>query len=113
MNKYNNRHIRADGYAFDSQAEYNRYCELKLMVKNGDIASLEVHPVYLLQPDFMNDGKKIKPINYEADFEYLENGIWITEDVKGVQTAVFKMKWKMLLYKYKDRPYREFRMVEV
>lgn len=111
--KYNNRHVKADGYTFDSQAEYNRYCELKLLEKNSDIDMLAVHPRVKILEMFVYRGKKIRDIIYEADFGYVEGDKYILEDAKGVQTAFFKLKLKMLFYYLKDKPDIEFRMVEV
>ena len=56
----------------------------------------------------------IKEISYEADFYYAEKRdgalIDVYEDVKGFETPVFKLKWKLLLYQYRLFPV-EFRIV--
>jgi hypothetical protein len=36
-----------------------------------------------------------RKITYVADFQYLRDGKTIVEDVKGVQTPVFRMKLKL------------------
>jgi len=48
-------------------------------------------------------GRSVRQIAYEADFEYIdsETGRRVIEDVKGVQTAVFKLKRKLVEYQYK------------
>lgn len=103
--KYGNRKVQADGYVFDSQREYARYCELKLLLRGGTITDLEVHPVFDLQPKFTDaSGKKHRALQYEADFAYTDGNQRVVIDVKGVETAVFKLKWKLLLYQYRDRP---------
>jgi hypothetical protein len=110
--KYNACKATADGITFDSKAERNRYLELKSWAQEGRITSLTVHPVFELQPAFKRDGKKIRPITYEADFEYYEGDKQIVEDVKGgkvTQTEAFRVKRKMFLYHYPDV---EFRVVE-
>jgi hypothetical protein len=109
-NKYNSRSVVIDGYTFDSMRESQRYSELKLMEKMQDINTLEVHPIILLQPAFEYMGKTIRAITYEADFGYLQDGAKIFEDVKGFETPVFRLKWKMLLYKFKNSS-AEFRIV--
>jgi len=93
-NKYNAKKVKADGYTFDSQAEYRRYLELKQLFDAGVIGSLEVHPKYSLLAPFTDSfGVKHPGITYEADFCYYdEDGQFIAEDVKGVKTAVFKLK---------------------
>lgn len=114
VNKYNARKVKIDGYTFDSQREAQRYGELKLMEKAGEIRALVVHPSINLQPDFMYQGKRIRGIVYELDFYYVRecNGVLIDvyEDVKGFETSSFKLKWKLLLYQYRLSPV-EFRIV--
>jgi uncharacterized Zn finger protein (UPF0148 family) len=100
--KYKNVHVEADNYKFDSKAERNRYHQLKYMQKEREISDLKVHPVYELLPDFTHEGKIIKGISYEADFSYMKNGKLIVEDVKGVKTDVFKLKYKMFINKYPE-----------
>jgi hypothetical protein len=114
MNKYHNQKTIIDNITFDSIRESQRYGELKLMEKAGEIIHLEVHPEIELQPGFYYKDKKVKPIIYEADFYYVEqrDGILIDvyEDVKGYETPTFKLKWKLLLYQFKNSPI-EFRIV--
>jgi len=112
VNKYNARKVKIDGYTFDSQREAQRYGELKLMEKAGEIKELVVHPGFLLQEGFQYQGKSYQPIIYIADFIYMENGKTILEDVKGVETPDFRMKWKILLFfAKKSRDNAEFRIV--
>jgi len=100
-NKYNARRVTMDGYTFDSQAEAARYAELKLLQAAGAIAALEVHPRFELQPAFTDRaGQQWRPIHYEADFAYLEDGQRVIEDVKGAETQVFRLKRKMFLRCY-------------
>jgi len=101
--KYNNRKKDIDGYTFDSKAESRRYSDLLLLEKAKIISDLRVHPVYLLQKSFRTpEGKSVRAINFELDFDYIENGIKVVEDVKGVETAAFKLKHKMFLKMYPD-----------
>ena len=107
MSKYNSRRVFEDGYAFDSERECQRYKrELKLMLASGYISNLKVHPRYELLPAFEYRGKKIRAINYEADFEYEENGQTIVEDVKGYATQVFRLKEKLFKWRYRDIEFR-------
>ena len=58
---------------------------------------------YILQEGFIKDGKKIQAITYKADFKVMyANGLEEVIDVKGKLTESFKIKRKMLLYKYRD-----------
>lgn len=114
VNKYNSQRVSIDGYTFDSIRESQRYSELKLMEKAGEIIDLEVHPVIELQPAFTYRGKRIGAIKYEADFKYFSyiDEILVYEDVKGYETQTFKLKWKMLLYQFMDYSTMEFRIVK-
>lgn len=105
MNKYSNIHKSIDGYVFDSTKEATRYTELKLLLHAGEIKSLQLQPLYELQPAFVDkSGKRYRAITYSPDFSYLERkgNKWISvvEDVKGMLTEVYKIKKKLFLYKY-------------
>lgn len=102
MNKYRNKKVQVDMYVFDSIAESRRYKELKLLEKAGKIQNLELQPKFLLQEAFKKNGKTFRKIEYIADFKYTENGKIIVEDVKGIQTDVFKLKHKLFEKKYPD-----------
>jgi hypothetical protein len=106
-NKYNTRKVTEDGITFDSVAEWNRYMKLKLLEQYCQIEGLEVHKVFELQPSFSKGMlETIRAIKYEADFFYKEGILTVVEDVKGVQTPEFKIKWKMMKYKYPEYTYR-------
>lgn len=102
MNKYRNKKVIIDGIEFDSQAEGNRYIELKLLVKAKEISNLQLQPRFLLQEGFKKNGKTYKKIEYIADFMYYQDNKTIVEDVKGMQTDVFKLKHKLFEKKYPD-----------
>ena len=97
----------ADGIKFDSQREYRRYCDLKLLEMAGEIQNLKVHPEYPITiggvPIMVSSNQHNKwdrHLTYVADFEYYErdkNGLWglVIEDVKmqsGHRTGVYKLK---------------------
>ena len=100
MNKYRNKKIQVDAYVFDSIQESKRYKELKLLERAGQIKDLELQPRFLLQEAFKKNGKTYRKIEYVADFMYEENGKVIVEDVKGIQTDVFKLKHKLFEHEY-------------
>ncbi len=102
MNKYRNKKVQVDMYVFDSIAESKRYKELKLLLKVGKISDLKLQPRFLLQDSFKKNGKTFRKIEYVADFQYIENGKTIVEDVKGIQTDVFKLKHKIFERVYPD-----------
>lgn len=102
MNKYRNKKVIVDDYIFDSIQESKRYKELKLLLRAGQIQNLELQPHFLLQESFKKNNKTYRKIEYIADFKYTENGKTIVEDVKGLQTDVFKIKHKLFEKKYPD-----------
>lgn len=110
-NKYNAKKIKIDGHTFHSKREAERYCELKLFLKAGEIRNLVLQPRFLLQDEFFDkNGVKHKKIEYVADFLYIDkDDKAVVEDVKGVLTDVYKIKKKMFLKIY-DEQY-EFREV--
>ncbi len=78
---------KMDGFEFDSTSELNRYCELKLLVRAGEIKDLEVHPKYILQKGIKNDhGQSIPQWVYTADYAYfdIKGGFKCCEDVKSL-----------------------------
>lgn len=91
--KYGNRKATEDGYTFDSQAEWRRYQQLKLMQFAGVIHGLAVHPSWPLLVNGVRIGR------YVADFSYCEHGGIgpVVEDVKGVRTAAYLLKKRLML----------------
>lgn len=104
MNKYGNKRVWEDGIEFASKLERDRYIQLKLLQKAGEIKDLKTQVQYVLQPAFEKRGKKYRPITYIADFEYynVKTRQVIVEDTKGKETDVFRNKRKMFEYKYPD-----------
>jgi hypothetical protein len=89
--KYGNVKVEADGYTFDSKAEYRRYQELKLLDKAKDIFYLQVHPEW----NIIINGEQV--CRYKADFSYQDaRRNQIVEDVKGVKTQVYQLKKKLM-----------------
>lgn len=99
-NKYFARKTTVDEIEFDSDAEARRYRELCLLERAGEITDLEMQVPYELQPRFKAGRRVIRPITYIADFRYTDTrtGAQVVEDVKGVETEVFRIKAKMMLY---------------
>lgn len=107
--KYGNRKVIVDDIIFDSIKEANRYQELKLMERAGAIKDLELQPRFELVPKFCHEGETFRKVEYVADFRYFDVGLGhvVVEDVKGYRTDVYKLKKKMLLYKYDGIDFRE------
>lgn len=118
MSKYKSVKTTLDGIEFDSKKEAQRYQQLKLMERAGHICDLKRQVKYELIPAQYIDGKCVeRAVTYTSDFEYYvinplrvrsvmidpkegTIGEHIVEDVKGMRTAVYKMKRKLMLYKY-------------
>ena len=108
--KYGNKKVECDGYTFDSTAEMMRYKELCLLENAGAISDLRLQPRYDLQRGFTdNDGVKHRAIVYVSDFQYRENGLRVTEEVKGKATKEYLIKKKLFLFKYFDITFREIK----
>ena len=106
-NKFGNKKTVIDGYTFDSKGEAKRFKELVLLGRQGLISDLVLQPVYILQNSFKRHNKTIRKIEYVADFRYKQNGVIVVEDFKGFKTDVYKLKKKMLLFKYPELDFRE------
>jgi len=105
--KYKSKITEIDGIKFASKMEANRYTELKEMQRENKISNLELQPSFLLQESFTRDKKKYRPIVYVADFRYKIGDKVIVEDVKGFKTPEYKLKKKLLLYKYEGFEFKE------
>ena len=102
-NKYKNKKTMVDGIKFDSEMESHYYIYLKQLKEMGEVVDFVLQPTYLLQEGFDLNGKRIRPITYKADFKVIyKDGHEEVIDVKGKLTEEFKIKRKMLLYRYRD-----------
>lgn len=101
MTKFHNQKVIVDGIKFDSKHEANRYLELKMLLKGRAIYDLQLQPKFEIQPAYKKNGKTIRAITYVADFSYRDKtGKLIVEDAKGMKTEVYKLKKKLVEYKY-------------
>ncbi len=116
MSKYMNKKIKVDGMQFDSQKEYNRWCELKLLERAGKISKLQRQvPFELVPPQYetverygksgrLKDSVRCveHAITYVADFVYIQDGKKVVEDVKGYKAgnaySLYRIKRKLMLY---------------
>jgi hypothetical protein len=98
-----------NGDVFDSQTEYEWWKMLLKKQEQGLISELKRQVPFLLQEAFKTkDGKSIRKMEYIADFTYLENGELHIVDSKGAIACIeetFKIKWKIMRYKYPDYNY--------
>lgn len=105
VNKYKNKKVVIDGIEFQSHKEGNRYLQLKLLKRAGEIKDLELQKEFILQEGFVINNKKIRSIKYITDFYYYDNRLkkYVVEDVKSpvTKTQVYNIKKKIFMYKYK------------
>lgn len=91
-NKYSAIKTEVDGIIFDSKKESNRYVELRLRQRAGEIEGLRLKPSF----DLIVNGELI--CKYVSDFLYFENGERIVEDVKSraTRTRAYSIKRKLM-----------------
>lgn len=96
--KYHNKKVTVDGITFDSIKEANRWHELKLMERAGEIVGLNRQVKIELVPK----SNLFRAVYYVADFVYVDKrtGKTVYEDVKGVRTDVYKLKKKLLYWRH-------------
>lgn len=102
--KYKNIKKVVNGIEFDSIKEANRYQELLLLQKACEIRNLKLQPEFILQDSFRLKKQTHRAIKYIADFQYqnFTTSEIIVEDVKGMKTEVYRIKKKLLLYKFPE-----------
>ena len=102
-NKYSAKKvILPDGEKFDSRREYQRWNELLLLKRAGEITDLERQVKYHLIPAQKGkDGRVLeRGVDYVADFVYKNrNGELVVEDTKGVRTPEYIIKRKLMLWR--------------
>ena len=113
--KYGNKKITIEGMTFDSKREYERWCDLELLERNGIISDLQMQVKFVLIPEQREESTevykkgenkgKLKPgrliekeCSYIADFVYNLNGKKVVEDTKGFRTKDYIIKRKLMLY---------------
>lgn len=104
MNKYHNKKTtivyNGELYKLDSKKEAARFVELTKLLISGKIKNLSIHPLFVLQKEFIDrEGRKVRAIYYEADFKFYdkETKKLIIEDTKGFFTEAYKIKRKMFM----------------
>jgi hypothetical protein len=101
MTKYGAKKTIVDGIKFDSKMESDFYLWLKELRKEGKIGEFELQPKFELQAAFKKRGINFRKIEYRADFRVQQlDGTEIIIDVKGMETADFKIKRKLFEKKF-------------
>lgn len=96
--KYRNVSMEVDGIRFASKREAERWCQLRLREKAGEISHLERQPVFklaigdrpvLIRSKGYPNGRQAR---YVADFAYFDGEKRVVEDAKGHRTRDFILK---------------------
>lgn len=104
MSKYHNVKSAVDGIVFDSKREANRWCELRLLERAGEISDLQRQVRFELAPAVrIGASGRMKPsLRFYADFTYTDlkhGGALVVEDVKSEPTAekeAFRIKLHLM-----------------
>lgn len=100
-NKYHAQKTVVNGITFDSKKESKHWLKLKYLESTGVISNLQRQVSFELQPAYVNNqGKKIRAINYIADFVYEQDNKIYVMDSKGMRTKEYILKRKMFEFKY-------------
>lgn len=92
-----------------SKAEARKLAELVLLERAGKITYLFLHPEFSLRAADTN-GNRVVVAKYVADALFEENGREVVYEVKGAETAEWRLKRKWFLACYPDV---ELRVVKV
>lgn len=115
--KYNAARIEYEGVKFDSRKELRFYLYLKDLEKEKIIKDIKRQVKFELQEKFKCGNKTVRSINYIADFtcvvldaekfksaigcnnEEIKENQTVILDTKGYKTEVYKIKYKLMLYR--------------
>ena len=101
-NKYHNTKVEYKGIKFDSIKEMKHYQLLEYLQRIGEIKELKLQVPYELIPKYKINNKTVRKTTYIADFTYIttkDDKLHIV-DTKGFKTDVYRLKKKMVEYKY-------------
>jgi hypothetical protein len=92
-NKYNAKKTVVGDIKFDSRKEANRWMELQLLERGGEISDLQrqvkVELMGQHRPLYTRTGRKMK---LTFDFAYIDNGVQVFEDAKGYPTRDYEVR---------------------
>jgi len=101
--KYGSSKTTVDGIVFHSRKEANRYCELKVLERAGNIKELHRQIKFEIHPKMVTEeGVTINKRSYIADFVYFDMQLkkMVIEDTKGFSTPTFRLKWGQMQERY-------------
>ena len=92
-NKYGAKKTVVGDIKFDSKKEANRWMELQLLERGGEISDLQrqvkVELIGQYRPLLTRTGRKMK---LTFDFSYVDDGVQVFEDAKGYPTRDYEVR---------------------
>ena len=93
-NKYGAKKTQVGEVTFDSKKEAQRYMELQLLERAGEISNLrrqvKIDLMGQHRPLYTRTGRKMR---LTIDYAYVEDGVEVLEDSKGVWTRDFEVRY--------------------
>ena len=96
--KYGAKKTMVGDVQFASKKEAQRFMELQLLERAGEISNLrrqvKIDLIGQYRPMYTRTGRKMK---YTADFAYVEDGIEVIEECKGHWTRDFEVRYAVAI----------------
>ena len=97
-NKFGAKKTQVGDIRFDSKKEANRWMELQLLERGGEISNLRrqvrIPLIGQHRPLYTRTGRKMV---MTVDFAYVEDGIEVLEDSKGAWTRDFEVRYAVAI----------------
>ncbi len=97
-NKYGAKKTQVGEITFDSKKEAQRYMELQLLERAGEITNLrrqvKINLIGQYRPMYTRTGRKMR---LTVDFAYVEDNIEVLEDAKGMWTRDFEVRYAVAI----------------
>ena len=97
-NKYGAKKTQVGEVTFDSKKEAQRYMELQLLERAGEITDLrrqvKIDLMGQHRPLHTRTGRKMR---LTVDYAYFEDGVEVLEDSKGVWTRDFEVRYAVAI----------------
>jgi hypothetical protein len=96
--KYGAKKTQVGEVTFDSKKEAQRFMELQLLERAGEISNLrrqvKIDLMGQHRPLYTRTGRKMR---YTADFAYVEDGVEVIEECKGHWTRDFEVRYAVAI----------------
>lgn len=96
--KYGAKKTQVGEVVFDSKKEAHRYMELQLLERAGEIQNLrrqvKIDLIGQHRPLHTRTGRKMR---LTVDFAYIEDGVDVLEDAKGMWTRDFEVRYAVAI----------------